>query len=685
MSSDVTPRAAPEENGRLALAMAAFREGRLADAQRECDLILAVSPDVFDANYLLALTRSRSGAHEAALVHYDRALTARPDHAEAHYNRGNALLELKRFEEALSACERALALRPGLVEAHFNTAIALLELRRFEEAALAADATLRLRPSFPEAHKALGDALAGLNRLMDAERCFRRALELRRGFVSALANLGNLLMRMRRYPEAAAALTEVLKLHPDYDYALGALIESKMHCCDWGDLNRLNQELLRGIRSGRAIVPPFVLLSLPGTPADQLINARRHSETRVPVAARQPSPSDRIRLAYLSADFNRHPMPELIVGLFEKHDRRRFEAIGISFGADDGSDQRRRVEKAFDRFIDVQSLTDLQIATLLTELGVDIAIDLMGYTGQLRAGILAHRPAPVQVSYLGFPGTMGAGHIDYIIADRHVIPDSEKQFYTEQVVHLPDSYLVNDDRRQISDEPQTRAMHGLDDGAFVFCCFCATYKITEDVFDTWMRMLDRVPGSLLWLRGTNESVPTNLRQAAASHGIAPDRLVFAPRMEVAKHLARHRLADLALDTLPYNGHTTTSDALWTGLPVVTRAGGTFVGRVAASLLHAVGLPELVTDTMQQYEELAVRLATDGSYLQQIRGKLARNRLTEPLFDTDRFRRHMEAAYQTMWDLWQRGDASRSFSIAALPRERAELPAPGFARAPPLGQ
>lgn len=660
-----SPGAGSDEGATMNAALAALREGRLAEAARLCESLVAAHPDAFDSHYLLALTRSRAGDHQAALASYDRALMARPGHAEAHYNRGNALLRLQRFEEALAECRNAVALGSAFPEAaHLNGAVALIALKQFQQAARSAEEALRLRPGFAEAHKIRGDALLNLDRLADAEACYRRALELRKGYVPALAHLCVLLQKTKRYDEAAAALGALRQIEPDRKFVLGMLIYSKMYCGDWSDLDRLNEELLEGIRSHRLVVSPFILLALPSTPADQLANARRYSPARPSVLmGKPPLRRDRIRVAYLSGDFRRQP--QLTVGLFEKHDRTKFEVIAVSFTEGLGAGISPRMEKAFDRVIDARRMEDLEVARLLSDMDVDIAVDLMGYTEHSRPGILAHRPAPIQVAYLGFPGTMGTGHIDYILADRHVIPDSEKAFYAEQVVHLPDSYQANDDRRPISDEPQSRAAHGLDDTAFVFCCFCASYKITADVFAAWMRLLRELRGSVLWLLGTNEPAARNLRQIAASHGVAPDRLVFAPRVEVSKHLARHRLADLALDTLPYNGHTTASDALWAGLPVITRAGGTFAGRVAASLLHAAGLPELVTDTARQYEELALRLATDRPYLQRIRRKLADNRLTLPLFDTDRFRRHVEAAYRTMWDVWQQGERPRSFSVEAI--------------------
>jgi predicted O-linked N-acetylglucosamine transferase (SPINDLY family) len=371
---------------------------------------------------------------------------------------------------------------------------------------------------------------------------------------------------------------------------------------------------------------------------------------------------DRLRIAYLSSDFCSHALSFLMAELFEIQDRARFEVLGISFGPDDQSDTRARLVRAFDQFHDVRSESDLDVAKLLNDLHVDIAIDLNGHTRGARSGILAHRAAPIQVSYLGYPGTMGADFIDYVIADKTVLPFDRQPFYTEKIVHLPDCYQVNDSKRQIAARTPTRHEAGLPDEGFVFLCINNNYKITRPVFDVWMRLLGAVEGSVLWLLQDNADAKENLRKGAAARGIDPARLVFAGRLEPAEYLARYRLADLFVDTLPYNAHTTASDALWAGLPLLTCRGASFAGRVATSLLHAAGLPELATSDLGEYEALALRLATDATLLRGLRHRLAQNRATCPLFDTDRFRRHIESAYTTMWELQQRGESPRSFSV-----------------------
>jgi predicted O-linked N-acetylglucosamine transferase (SPINDLY family) len=373
---------------------------------------------------------------------------------------------------------------------------------------------------------------------------------------------------------------------------------------------------------------------------------------------------EKLRLAYLSADFQAHATAFLIAELIERHDRSRFEVHAISFGRDDASAMRARLRSAFDRFHDVGAMSHEAIARLIRELEVDVAVDLKGYTQHARPDVLRYRPAPIQVSYLGFPGTMGGDFIDYVIADPIVLPFSEQPFYTEQIVHLPDCYQPNDTKRPTAKATLTRSEAGLAEGAFVFCSFNNNYKINPAVFDVWMRLLAQVPESVLWLLRANETAETNLRAHAQERGIAPTRLIFADRTSLDQHLARHRLADLFLDTLPCNAHTTASDALWAGLPVLTCRGRSFAGRVAASLLQSVGLPELGCTNLADYEALALKLATDPLMLGQLRQRLAQNRAHARLFDIDRYRAHIEAAYRRMWEIRQDGPP-QSFAVERL--------------------
>src|SRR5712691_5657277 len=471
---------------------------------------------------------------------------------------------------------------------------------------------------------------------------------------------------IRRYNEAITAWERVLAIDPRHPHAFGALAFYQLMVCNWAETERIARELERVLAEESAVIEPFTLLAYSVAPAQLLRQTRRYLRDRMPTVpqlrpARTRSPSDRIRIAYLSSSFQRHPTGWQIAELFELHDRARFEVFGISYGADDGSDIRARLVQAFDQFHDVTLRGDQEVAQLLSDLGVDIAVDLKGHTEQARPWILASRPAPIQVSYFGYTATMGVDFIDYLLADRVVLPFDQQDHYSEKIVHIPDCYWVNDSKRRVVDEVPSRHAVGLPDDGFVFCCFNNSYKLTPPLFDVWMRLLRQVEGSVLLLLQTGDAAVRNLCNEAQARGVDPARLVFAPKMEISRHLARHRLADLFLDNLPVNAHTAASDALWVGLPVLTCPGHSFIGRVAASLLHAVGLPELVTASLDEYEALALRLARDREALRAIRQRLEANRGTTPLFDTDRLRRHIEAAYGTMCDILQRGEAPRSFT------------------------
>jgi protein O-GlcNAc transferase len=374
-----------------------------------------------------------------------------------------------------------------------------------------------------------------------------------------------------------------------------------------------------------------------------------------------PRAGARIRLGYLSGKFHTHPGASLIAGLIEHHDRRRFEVIGYGFDEDDGSAMRRRLVRAFDRFVDISEMPDRDAADLIHADAIDVLVDLHGWTPDGRAKILAYRPAPIQLNYLGYPGTMDADFIDYIIVDPFVVPLDQQPFFSERLVHLPDCFQCNDDKREIAECTPLRGECGLPETGFVFCCFNNNYKITPFFFDIWMRLLRAVPESVLWLYEANPLVKANLAREAEARGIAPERLVFASRLPQAEHLARHRLADLFLDTLPYNAHTTASDALWAGLPVLTCVGNTFAGRVAGSLLQVVGLPELVTTSLEDYEALALRLARDTGLLSALRTRLMENRQIR-LFDTARYTRNLEAAFGRMHEIRKVGRPPTAFSV-----------------------
>src|SRR5215469_1242416 len=600
-------------------------------------------------NALLALGRTAE-----ALSSLDRAVALAPSNPFARYNRGNALLALGRHAEALADFDAAVQADPRFALAWYNRGSVLTELRRYVEAVASFERVIVLAPDFAAAHNNRGAALLSLKRQTEAIGAFQQAMRLQPGYEGALENLANAFHDLGRFDEAARSFAALATASPDRPYVLGNLLDARARCCDWGaDYQTLRDRVTAAVGAGQRAQVPFALLATCDSAGTQLQCARTYAADKFPAAVEplwrgRPYRHDRIRVAYVAADFRYHATAFLATELFERHDRGSFEWTAISLGPDDGSPIRRRLERAFDHFIEGGALGDREVAALIREREIDIAVDLQGYTADCRAGIFAHRAAPVQVNYLAYPGTLGAPFMDYLIADRRVVPREHFAYYSEKVVHLPHCYQPNGSGREVAPAALSRAQALLPERGFVFCSFNGSYKITPEVFDVWMRILRSVPGSVLWLLDDNEAATHNLCREAAAREVEPDRLVFAPRMPLAAHLARYPLADLFLDTLPCNAHTTASDALWSGVPVLTCLGTTFAGRVAASVLEGAGLPELVTGNLEEYEALALALATDPGRLGELRARLARQRQTCLLFDIERYRRGLEAAYTLMW-------------------------------------
>src|SRR5262245_60626603 len=648
---------------------ALIKLGRHAEALACYDQLLALRPDDTNAlsNRGIALRVLRR--YEEAITSCERALMIDPNSVAAWITHGNALAKLARYEDALASFERAAAIDPRDVEALNNRGFALTQLRRFAEALATFDRALAIDPANLGVLDNRGAALLAMNRFEDALADFERALALKPDDAETLYHRGHALANLARYEEAVTAWERVLAIDATHPHVLGALAFYRLMLCDWRKAGEFELKLKQALDDERAVVEPFTLLAYSFTPAEQLQYTRRFVRHKLPAVAqllqvKEPRVREKIRLAYLSADFRNHATAWLAAELFELHDRSRFEVLGVSYGVDDGSETRRRLIGAFDQFHDVALRSDREVAELLLGLDVDIAVDLKGHTQNGRPAILAYRPAPVQVSYLGYPATMGVEFIDYVVADRIILPTNHAEFYPEKIVHLPDCYQPNDSKRRIGAEVPTRDSVGLPASGFVFCSFNNSYKFTPPFFDIWMRLLRQVEGSVLWLLAGSEAAMCNLCNEARARGVDPSRLVFAPKVDVSRHLARHRLADLFLDNLPVNAHTAASDALWVGLPVLTCMGENFVGRVAASLLNAVGLPELVTRSLDEYEALALKLASDPILIASVRQRLDGNRKTYPLFNTDRLRRHIESAYMTMWDMAQRGERPRGFAVEA---------------------
>jgi protein O-GlcNAc transferase len=597
--------------------------------------------------------------YDDAIGDFDTAIRLDPQYAEAFSNKGKSLTHLKRLDEASFAFETALKLNPKLAEAWLGRGNVFCDRKQYDDALVAYDRTLALKADLAEAWLGRGNTFQALRRFQDALAAFDRAAALKPHLAEAWIGRGEMLARMKRHEEAVHAYAQVLKIDPQRPFMKGALFHQKMSACAWDGADALFVEIESDVSSGKLSADPFGWQGLASSPLSlqrcaELFNAERYPPKTKDIPRWVESNRNTIRVGYASGEFRDQATSHLIVGVLEQHDKSRFDIFGFDNGWDDKSEIRRRIETSCLETIDISRLSDEAAAAIIRDHQIDILVNLNGYFGEERTGVFAERAAPVQVNYLGFPGTLGASYMDYIIADQCVIPSGHEEFYDEKVIYLPECYQANDNCKGIAPRVFGRAECGLPERGFVYCCFNNSYKITREVFDCWMRILKEVSGSVMWLIEDSASAVSNLKREASMREVDADRLVFAPRMPLSDHLSRHSLADLFLDTLPYNAHTTASDALWAGLPVLTRLGGTFPGRVAASLLQAVGLPELITNSLEDYEALAVKLVQEPPLLATITAKLARNRNSCALFDTRLFTRRIEAAYEAMYGRFRAG-------------------------------
>jgi FkbM family methyltransferase len=593
----------------------------MPEASRLFREILDLQPQNFSALYSMAVITSQNEEHAQALSWIQKAIATGQNYAPAYFVEAVVLQALGRFDHSLTSYEKAIAADPAYESAMINRSNLYYEMKQHVKAL----------ESFAEAIK--------VNPLSD----------------KALAGQGIILTEMNRYEDAIPIFERLLVANPNFDYGRGLLFHAEQHCCDWKRFEESQTLIEEGVRTGQRVCKTLPFMSLSNSPEDLLKCVRIFADHLFPSKAASKHlwrgevyTHDKIRLAYLSPDFREHPVGHLMAGIIEHHDKSKFETIGISLGIDDNSLLRSRFKNAFSQFIDVRTRKSWEIAELIRNLEVDILVDLAGYTADSRTDVFSFRPAPIQVNYLGYPGSLGVEYIDYILADRVVIPEEHQVFYSEKVAYLPNAYLPTDSNLKIAERTPTRAEMGLPETGVVFCSFNHDYKINPPMFDVWMRLLEKVPGSVLWLMKLNEPAQHNLRRETEQRGIDPNRLIFATRVPLVEdHLARYRLADMFLDTSPYNAHTTASDCLRVGLPVVTYLGKTFSGRVAASLLQAIGMPELITHSLEDYEALALNLATDQNLLAELKGKLLANQASYPLFKTDLFCKNIEQVFFDM--------------------------------------
>jgi predicted O-linked N-acetylglucosamine transferase (SPINDLY family) len=665
-----------------------------AEAERCLKQAVQIDPTLEDAYFLLGGISRECGNLATAIENYNKALELKPDFEIAYCDLCQVLFQNGQIENAKDIIERGISIKPRVATFHFYLGNLYRHEGKLEQAIICYQKALSIEPDYLDVHYSIGNVLQDRGRLKEAEGFYRKALALNPDSVEITNNLGVLLYDQGELSEAITCLEKVVALRPDFSMAhnnlglifqaLGALdkamvcyrnalnatpefhsarinlLYAQQHYCSWNELGSLSGQVRQAIRELPAAsenpIPPFSFLAVAGsTPSEQRVCAHHWAQsTFQSQASRRKEMAlefkresrSRLHLGYISADFRNHPVSHLMAEVFELHNREHFRITAYSYGPDDGSEMRKRLENAFDDFVDIRELNYESAARRIYDDRVDILVDLTGYTEHCRTGILALRPAPVQVGYLGFLGTMGADFMDYIIADPFLIPPGYEKHYSEKIAYLP-SYQANDRHCAIAEAP-TRKACGLPEEGFVFCCFNQTYKILPDVFDVWMRLLQAVPNSVFWVYVSYADAIENLRREGQARGVSPERLIFAERLPLDRHLARLKCADLFLDTLPYNAGTTASNALWAGLPVVTCSGETLSSRMAGSLLTALGVPELVTDNLANYYALALDLATDKNKYQKIRNKIIANRDSAPLFDSTTFTRNLEAAYMKMW-------------------------------------
>lgn len=658
-----------EEAALLNEAMALHGAGRIVEAKAIYERLLTVRPDQPEVLRLLGTAEYQSGDLGACIAALSRSLELFPDQPGVEYNLGSVFGRLKRHEEALRHYDRAVSLKPDYAEAQYNRANTLGELGRAEEAVAGFGRAIESHPRYAKAYFNRAIILRKHGQHEAALDSYRSAINIDPRYAAALHNMGNLLADMGRLDEAIDCYDRVLAIDPDYEFLMGNAFHTRCHLADWSEFQPRLDQLAGKIRLSQKVTPPFPVFSLTDDPelqrhAAQVYAAAKHPPGQALAPIVRHGHHGRIRVGYFSSDFGNHPVTHLLAGMLERHDRRRFEVFAYAFGPDRRGPWRERVVSAVDHFVEVRRKSEREIAAIARGHEIDIAIDLNGYTGDCLPGIFAERAAPVQVSYIGYLGTMGAPYIDYLIADPVMVPETSRRFYSEQIVSLR-SYQCNDDKQRIPDKTFKRQDFGLPETGFVYCSFNNQYKILPPVFDSWMRILKAVPESVIWLYVANQTATENLRREAERRGVESKRIVFATSVPYEDHVARQRLADLFLDTHPYNAGATASLALRAGLPILTRLGESFAARMGASLLIAAGLPEMIVATQEEYERQAIHLGTHPDDMKRIRRKLAENLPNCTLFDTERFTRNIEAAYAAMYERSRSGLPPQPIDVSAV--------------------
>ena len=633
-----------------------FENGNLNESKKLCLEILEDEPKNFDILHLLGIISFKLEDYKNSADLIAKAVTINPKDAEAYNNQALVLKKINKFEDAIKSLNQAIKIKPDFIQAYNRRGYLLVELNQLDDALENFNKAIKINPNFAEAYNNRGNILNKLNRHTESIESYDKAISINPNFAEAYNNRGGVQKDLKLYEAAHESYEKAIKIKPNLDFLLGSLIYIKLNLCDWKSFGENLKKIEENIIKGNKSLTPFSSLLFLNSPslqkraAEIYFMAKYNSRNTLKPFGERPQ-NKKIRVGYYSADFREHVMSNLLIHLFKCHDKLKFEIIGFSFIPGKPDFMHNEIKKKFDQFFDVSLKNDKEIAQLSKDMNIDIAVDLMGFTTNSRMGIFKESCAPIKINFLGYPGTLGTNHYDYIIADKILIPQKYQKDYSEKIIYLPDSYKLDHSVRKISDKIFTKEELGLPKNSFVFCCFNNNFKITPNVFNIWMNILKNVKDSVLWLmiKKDNQTAKNHLKKEALKKGIESDRLIFANRMPLSDHLARLKLADLFIDTMPYNAHTTACDALWAGLPVITLCGETFASRVGASQLNAVELNELITLTDKEFEDLAIELANNPKKLQQIKNKLNNNKISKPLFNTKLFTKNIEKAYSIIYE------------------------------------
>jgi predicted O-linked N-acetylglucosamine transferase (SPINDLY family) len=621
--------------------------------------VVLIKPNFADAYNNIGICLEKLNDLDGAIKNYNLAINNRPNFAEAHNNIGVVFQKLRNFDQAILQYKKAITYKNLYLDAYVNLANLFKETKQFEEAIKNYDLAINLNPKLAEVYNNKGNALKEIRKFEEAIKNYDLAINLNPNFAEAYFNTATALQDIKNFEKAVLYFEKALLLDKEIPFCKGYLLHAKMLCCNWSGLNELYKEIYNDVEKNRYSATPFGYQAICDDESNlqkcaQLYSSKRFPEIKNNLFSKKVSKNKKIKIGYLCGEFREQATSILMTEVWEKHNKEDFEIIAFDSGWDDKSLRRNRIINAFDKFIDISKVSDLDAAKIIYKEQIDILINLNGFFGTGRPVVFSYRPAGIQINYLGFPGTIGSKYIDYILCDQTVVPPESKKFYNEKIIYLPDSYQANDTKRNISDKKFLREELSLPKESFVFCCFNNNYKITPNMFDVWARLLKKIDNSVLWLIDGNSEATENLKKEAKIRNIDVCRLIFAKRMKLEDHLARHKNADLFLDTLPYNAHTTASDSLWAGLPVLTCLGKAFPGRVAASLLRSLDLPELITYSENEYISKAEELALNPEKLTLIKNKLDTNKFSQPLFNTELFCRNLESAFKIIFEKYSLG-------------------------------